>query len=178
MFVITNILITVNKLAQEIRQTKPFASPGEEAVLNLARTHEFFNQRISEFLKAFQLTPTQYNMLRILRGAGSEGVTCSQACERMITPDPDITRLLDRMEHQGWTQRERSRQDRRVVITRITGKGLELVDRIDAPLEAFTERLLGHIDRGKLLDLIEILESLRGSAEQSQNRGEQNEDNL
>ncbi len=155
----------MSKLAQEIRQTKPFASPAEEAILNVARTHEFLNQRLSEFLKQFQLTPTQYNMLRILRGAGADGVTCSQACERMITPDPDITRLLDRMEHQGWLQRERSTQDRRVVISRITERGLELANRIDAPLAQHLDQLLGHIDRGTFLDLIEILESLRGSAD-------------
>src|SRR5512147_3192394 len=123
------------KLAREIRQNKPFATREEEAVLNLVRTHESLQQRLVEFLKPFGLTLTQYNMLRILRGAGLEGVTCSQATERMLTPDPDITRLLDRMESNGLIRRDRSKEDRRVVITRITDHGLELVNRIDAPLQ-------------------------------------------
>ena len=110
------------KLTKELGQTKPFALREEEAFLNLARTFEFLQQQLADLLKQFQLTPTQYNVLRILRGAGEEGVTCSQAAERMLTPDPDMTRLLDRMENRSLIQRERSRQDRRIVITRITGK--------------------------------------------------------
>jgi DNA-binding MarR family transcriptional regulator len=108
------------KLAKEIKQSKPFRSREEEAFLNLARTHEVLAARVAELLKPYQLTPTQYNMLRILRGAGAEGLTCSQATERMLTADPDVTRLLDRMEAQELIRRERSKEDRRVVVTRIT----------------------------------------------------------
>jgi DNA-binding MarR family transcriptional regulator len=165
--VITNILVLVSKLAAEIHQTKPFSSRQEEAMLNLARTHEFLNQRAAEFFKRFHLTPTQYNMLRILRGAGPEGVTCSQACERMITPDPDVTRLLDRMENQGWIRRERSQQDRRVVISRITTRGLKLTNQIDAPLQELLQELFATVDDRRLQALIETLESLRSSPTQN-----------
>jgi DNA-binding MarR family transcriptional regulator len=149
------------KLIKELGQTKPFALREEEAFLNLARTFEFLQQRLADLLKQFQLTPTQYNVLRILRGAGEEGVTCSQAAERMLTPDPDMTRLLDRMENRSLIQRERSRQDRRIVITRITREGLKLAGDIDEPLQTLFRRLLGHIGDRKLTALIETLEALR-----------------
>jgi DNA-binding MarR family transcriptional regulator len=149
------------KLAAEIHQNKPFALPEEEALLNLVRTHEFLAQKQTEFFKQFQLTPTQYNILRILRGAGKEGVTCSHASERMVTADPDITRLFDRLEARKLIERERSSQDRRVVISRISQEGLKLVNSIDKPLAELLKRLMGRIGRKKLAELIEILESLR-----------------
>jgi DNA-binding MarR family transcriptional regulator len=152
------------KLAAEIGQTKPFALREEEAFLNLARTFEFLQQRIADLLKQFQLTPTQYNLLRILRGAGEAGVTCSQAAERMLTPDPDMTRLLDRMETRKLIQRERSVQDRRIVITRITQEGLNLAAAIEAPLQTLFRRLLGRLGDRKLTALIETLELLREEA--------------
>lgn len=149
------------RLANEIKQTKPFALREEEALLNLGRTYEHLQQKVAELLKDYQLTSTQYNMLRILRGAGKDGLTCSQACERMITPDPDVTRLLDRMEARKLIERERSKQDRRVVITRITPEGLELVGRIDQPLAAILKKHLGHIGQDRLQTLIDTLELLR-----------------
>jgi DNA-binding MarR family transcriptional regulator len=149
------------KLAAEIHQTKPFALPEEEAMLNLVRTHEFLLQRQTEFFKQFQLTPTQYNILRILRGAGKEGITCSHASERMIKADPDITRLFDRLETRKLIRRERSAEDRRVVISRITGDGLELIETIDKPLADLLKRHIGRIGRKRIAELIDILESIR-----------------
>ena len=149
------------KLAKEIRLTKPFRSREEEAFLNLGRTYEFLAQRLGELLKQYQLTPTQYNMLRILRGAGADGITCSQATERMISPDPDVTRLLDRMEAQNLIRRERSTEDRRVVITKITDRGLELVNRVDEPLDCLFLRIVGRVGAPKLRELIDTLEALR-----------------
>ena len=149
------------KLAKEIRQTKPFQSREEEALLNLGRTYEFLEQRLAELLKQYQLTPTQYNMLRILRGAGADGVTCSQATERMLSPDPDVTRLLDRMEAQDLIRRERSKEDRRVVITRITDRGLELTNRIDAPLSQLLRQYLGRVGQARLKRTGRYLEALR-----------------
>ena len=153
------------RLATEIKQTKPFALLEEEAILNLGRTYEYLQQRLGDLLKDYQLTPTQYNMLRILRGAGSDGVTCSQACERMISPDPDITRLLDRMEARKLISRERSKQDRRVVITCITPEGLELVNQIDKPLTALLRKHLGRVGKDRLTSLIDTLEALREEPE-------------
>lgn len=151
------------KLAAELRQTKPFASIEEEALLNLARTHEFVQQQMAEFFKQFQLTATQYNILRILRGAGKDGISCSQAAERMVTSDPDITRLLDRLATRHLIARERSREDRRVVITHITTEGLDLLKTIDRPLAEFVKKLVGHSGRERLEQLIEILESMRSA---------------
>jgi DNA-binding MarR family transcriptional regulator len=151
------------KLASEIRQSKAFSSLEEEALLNLARTHEFVQQRSSEFFKQFGLTATQYNILRILRGAGSDGISCSQASERMITADPDITRLLDRLETRGLISRQRSRDDRRVVNSYITPEGLELLKTIDKPLSQFIKRFIGHFGRERLEQFIGHLESIRES---------------
>ena len=155
------IEIVSSKLAAEIRQKKPFALLEEEAALNLVRTHEFLQQRQADFFKQFQLTPTQYNILRILRGAGKAGVTCSQAAERMVTADPDITRLLDRLEARQLIERQRSTEDRRVVISRITAQGIALLKEIDLPLAEFHKRQLGHIGKERLAQWIEILESIR-----------------
>lgn len=149
------------KLAGEIQQNRPFASLEEEAFLNLGRTFEVLQEKVTDLLKGYQLTATQYNMLRILRGAGAEGLTCTQATERMLTPDPDVTRLLDRMEARGLIARERSRQDRRVVITRITPEGLALAAEIDRPLADLLGILMGRAGRQRLAELIDILETLR-----------------
>lgn len=152
-----------SKLAEEISQTKPFALLEEEAALNLVRTHEFLQQRQTDFFKQFQLTPTQYNILRILRGAGKAGVTCSQAAERMVAADPDITRLLDRLEARQLIERQRGSRDRRVVISRISAQGSALLKEIDRPLAEFHKRQLGHIGKQRLAQLIEILESIRAT---------------
>ena len=130
-------------------------------MLDILRTTEFLQQRLAEFFKQFQLTPTQYNILRILRGAGNDGLTCSQAAERMISGDPDVTRLLDRLDSRGLIQRERSREDRRVVISRITAEGLELIKTIDKPLAEFLKRHISPAGKDKLQELIRILESIR-----------------
>ena len=151
------------RLAKEIRQNKPFALLEEEAFLNLARTFEVLQQRVSGALKPYQLTPTQYNVLRILRGAGSEGVTCSQAGERMVNHDPDMTRLLDRLEARKLVERKRSSGDRRIVITRITKTGLALVNSLDEPMKALLKQQAGHVGKEKLQQLIDTLESLRNA---------------
>lgn len=150
-----------SKLAAEIRQSKPFASVEEEALLNLVRTSEFLHKRQAAFFKQFQLTPTQYNVLRILRGAGEEGVNCSQISERMLTTDPDITRMLDRLEGRNLIVRNRSTRDRRAVIARITTSGLALLESIDAPLAKLIETQFSGVPKEKLRDLITTLESLR-----------------
>jgi DNA-binding MarR family transcriptional regulator len=152
------------KLAREIRQAKPFASVEEEAFLNLGRTFQVLQERVAALLKDYQLTPPQYNILRILRGAAPEGLTCSEASERMLSPDPDMTRLLDRMESRQLIERERSREDRRVVVTRITRAGLELASGIDRPLDQLLRGMLGGAGRTRLKDLIETLELLREAA--------------
>ncbi|MCC7498949.1 MAG: MarR family transcriptional regulator [Bryobacterales bacterium] len=149
------------KLADEIHQTKPFASLEEEAVLNVIRTAEAIQLRTAEFLRPYRLSPTQYNLLRILRGAGDDGITCSQAAERMVNHDPDITRLLDRLEARRLASRQRSKQDRRVVISHITPEGSALLESIDHLLVAFLHQHYGHLSAAQLRTLTGLLEELR-----------------
>lgn len=149
------------RLRAEIKQRRPFKSLAEEAYLNLLRTAEVLAHRVTETLKPFGVTPTQYNLLRILRGAGSEGAACSAVGERMVTRDPDITRLMDRLEKRGLIARSRDGDDRRVVRTRITRAGLDLLQRLDEPIVAAHDRHLGHLGKGRLAALVEALEDVR-----------------
>jgi DNA-binding MarR family transcriptional regulator len=154
------------KLQTEIKQTRPFALIEEEATLNIIRTAEVLERFITDFLRPFDLSPVQYNVLRILRGAGAAGATCSQIGERLVTRDPDITRLLDRMQARALIERERSSDDRRVVITRISKTGLKLVDSLDQPLRSVNSRKLGKFGREALADLIAGLERIREAYEE------------
>jgi len=149
------------RLAEEIKQTKPFASVEEELLLNILRTAEVVTQTVQHFLKGYQLSHTQYNVLRILRGAARSGRTCSELGERLITRDPDVTRLTDRLVARGLVERERSEQDRRIVITRITARGLELLDSMDAPIADILRDTIGKLPKQAQAELIERLEQVR-----------------
>ena len=149
------------KLRDEIKQTKPFASREEEALLNLQRTAERLNWRWAEMLKPWDLTPAQYNALRILRGAGKAGLACSEIGARMVTQDSDITRLLDRLEKKGLVARARNSRDRRVVTARATAKGLALLATLDAPARDSAKQLMGELSATELSTLTATLERLR-----------------
>lgn len=151
-------------LQAEIKQTKPFRSLEDEAYLNLLRTADALLRKEVELLKEFGLSPTQYNALRILRGAGDEGVTCGELSDRMLTKDPDVTRLIDRLEGRGLLQRARSDQDRRVVRTRITAAGLDVLARLDEPSDRWTRGQLGHLTKTELREFIRLLERARAGA--------------
>ena len=153
------------KLAKEIRQTKAFSSAAEEAILNIHRTSSVLAQAFAETLKPHGLSETQYNALRILRGAGDQGRACSEIAERMINRDPDITRLVDRLERRGLAVRSREGQDRRVITTRITPAGLELLQALDGPVEEFNRKMLGALGEQRLQALIRLLEVIREQAE-------------
>jgi DNA-binding MarR family transcriptional regulator len=148
-------------LRDEIQQRKPFSSLGVEAFLNLQRTSAGLLQAHASFLKGWGLTPTQYNVLRILRGAHPEPLACREVGVRMVTPVPDVTRLLDRLEARDLVRRERHEQDRRVVRVAITEAGLESLDEVDEPLSGWVEEYLGHMDDERLGHLVELLEELR-----------------
>jgi DNA-binding MarR family transcriptional regulator len=152
------------RLQDEIKQTRPFASAEGEVLLSLARTADVLSRRVSEVLKASALTPTQYNVLRILRGAGSAGLSCSEVTSRMITRDPDTTRMLDRLEARHLVSRSREATDRRVVTTRITEHGLALLAQLDAPVEAQNRRVLGHLGAEKLRALADLLDEARAGS--------------
>jgi DNA-binding MarR family transcriptional regulator len=153
------------RLSDEIKQTKPFSSLAEEAFLNLQRTAEALARNSAETLKGYGITGTQYNVLRILRGAEPNGLPCTEIGERMVTRDPDVTRLLDRLDRQGLVTRERSAEDRRVVTTRITGKGLELLASLDEPMNAMHQSQLSHMSDSALESLIDALQTARANVD-------------
>ncbi|MFB3827666.1 MAG: MarR family winged helix-turn-helix transcriptional regulator [Bryobacteraceae bacterium] len=132
----------------------------ETAYLDLLRTTDMLSRGVARALKSEDLSATQYNVLRILRGA-REGLACGEIADRMITRDPDITRLLDRLEKRGLISRAREIKDRRLVLTRITQEGLEILARLDSPVEEIHRRQLGHLGRGRLKALCELLSACR-----------------
>ena len=151
----------VPKLQSEIRASAPFSSTEEEVSLNILRTAALLEHAVAERLKPYGLTPTQYNVLRILRGAGTEGLCRTEVTERMLTPVPDATRLLDRLEEAGLVARVRNSDDRRFVTARITPAGLMKLRKLDEPVLRMHEELLGHMAREDLRRLAELLEFSR-----------------
>lgn len=150
------------RLQREIKQQRSFQSLEQEALLNLLRTADVIMQRIAAVLKPYGLSHSQYNVLRILRGAGADGLACREIGARMITRDPDITRLLDRIEARGLVTRTRDQKDRRVVTARITPEGLRILEQLDGPVEEVDRRQLEHLGERRLRSLIQLLEVARG----------------
>jgi len=127
-----------------------------EAYLTLHRTVDFLARGAEEAIKPFGLSGTQYNLLRILRGAGANGLCCREVAERMLTRDPDITRLLDRLERRGLVARARASADRRVITVRITPSGLRILAKLNKPIAECHRRQLGHLGPRLLQQLIDI----------------------
>jgi len=134
--------------------------PEEAAFLDLLRTTDMLSRGLIAVLKTEDISSTQYNVLRILRGS-PEGLPCGEIASRMITRDPDITRLLDRLEKRGLISRCRQTKDRRMVVVRITPEGLKLLARLDEPVQEGHRRQLGHLGRDRLLALTELLQAAR-----------------
>jgi len=151
-------------LRAELQQRKPFNSLEQEATLNIARTEAALREPLEEVLKGAGVSLTQYNVLRILRGAGPEGLTRNEIRDRLIDRMPDVTRLLDRMEEAGWVSRVREVEDRRCVATHLTRSGRSLVDSLDAPVQEEHARRLGHMTKTQLRTLIDLLSLARGKA--------------
>jgi DNA-binding MarR family transcriptional regulator len=149
------------KLQHELSQSRACGSLEEEAFLNVQRTAGVLAQRVAELLKPHGLSPTQYNVLRILRGAGDGGAACKDIAARMIAPDPDITRLVDRLEKRGLVTRSRSVTDRRRVPVRITESGRTLLAELDAPILAASGAAMAPLAPAELTTLISLLERLR-----------------
>jgi MarR family transcriptional regulator, organic hydroperoxide resistance regulator len=138
--------------------TNRYQPPLEERIsVLILRAADYVGQQTEELLKPHGLTGTQYNVLRILRGAGPEGLPCKSVGDRMISHDPDMTRLLDRMEKRGLIMRERQKDDRRVVKTRITPAGLDILKKLDNPVRELHKRKFAHISATKLKQLEELL---------------------
>jgi DNA-binding MarR family transcriptional regulator len=137
-------------------------SEEEDAFVELLRTGDHLTRATVGVLKPADLSPAQYNVLRILRGAG-QALPCGDLAARMITRDPDITRLLDRLETRGLIARAREGNDRRVVLTRITPPGLKLLAGLDEPIQAAHRRQLGHLGPARLRRLRQLLRAARGA---------------
>jgi DNA-binding MarR family transcriptional regulator len=148
-------------LKRELKQTKSFESPEQEAFLNLHRTASFLGGPFMKLLKENSLSQPLYNILRILRGQQGGGLSCSHISERMVTRDPDVTRLVDRLEKSALVKRNRSAVDRRVVEISITRKGLQLLSRLDDPMRALHTETLGHLTRADLKELNRLLVKAR-----------------
>ena len=148
-------------LRRELRQDRPFANLEEMVFLNVLRTGDALLQAEAAVLRSADITFAQYNVLRILRGAGKAGRTCSDIADRMVNRDPDETRLLDRLEARGLVQRARDEQDRRVVIARITTAGRAVLKSLDAPVARVHRGQLGHMTRSQLETLAELLDLAR-----------------
>jgi DNA-binding MarR family transcriptional regulator len=148
-------------LKLEIVQERPFASLEEEALLNLMRTADCLQRAFHRQTRDWGVTSTQYNVLRILRGAHPRGLTCSAIGSRMITAEPDITRLLTRLKGLKLIRQQRDRHDRRVVWTQICASGLDLLREMDPVIEKVPGELLGHLDGAELSELIRLLELAR-----------------
>ena len=159
-----------SRLQHHIRQSKPFQTLELEAMLNLARTSDEVRRLLQQILKPYGVSETQFNVLRILRGAGPDGLTCAQISERMITHAPDITRLLDRLQQRGLVVREREEQDRRVVLSRITAAGLELLELASHALDDTPLTLLRSLSKDRIQVLIELLEEIHCAAQRERKR--------
>jgi DNA-binding MarR family transcriptional regulator len=149
------------KILDELQQTKPFRHIEEELFLNIQRTADILLQEILDVLRPCGLSATQYNVLRILRGAGEAGVTCKEIGARLVTRDPDITRLLDRLEKRNLLTRARTREDRRFVSIRISDEGMDLLRQLDAPVEEKQVEMMRHMSREQLASAVALLERLR-----------------
>ena len=150
-------------MKKNITKRRP-SSPEEAAFIDLWRTCDLLARGFAPLLKREDLSPTQYNVLRILRGS-PEGLPCSEIANRMITRDPDVTRLLDRMEKRGLISRSRDSKDRRTVIGKITPQGLKLLARLDEPVQEIHRRQLGHLGRNRLRALTELLAAARANVD-------------
>lgn len=152
----------MNENQQAGRGKRRQAGAAEEALfLDLLRTTDALTRGVAQVLKMDRLSPTQYNVLRILRGS-AKGLTCGEIASQLITRDPDITRLLDRLEKRGLISRSRQTRDRRIVLTRITSEGLELLARLDGPVLKEHRKQLGHLGPKGLQQLSGLLREARG----------------
>jgi DNA-binding MarR family transcriptional regulator len=159
----------MTKLCQGLVQTKQ-PPPEEAALLETLRTSDCLSRAVQRVIKQWGITSTQYNVLRILRGAQPTGATCSDIGERMIAAEPDITRLLSRLKKLGFIGQQRDKTDRRIVRTHIRQKGLELLAEMDGTMTALPKSLLGHLSHAELTEFMRLLQMARANAEPPQNK--------
>jgi DNA-binding MarR family transcriptional regulator len=156
--------VAKSALQSELRKKRPFDCAEQEAHLNLVRTADFLARDFNELFDHHGVSGPQYNVLRILRGHGGKGLPCQDISGQMVTHMPDITRLVDRLENAGLARRERTERDRRVVLVRITSKGLSLLAALDTPLIELHKNQLKHLSRAELAELSRLLTKIRRPA--------------
>ena len=149
-------------LQHVLKKRRPFESPEQEAILNLLRTHDQFDNRFGRLFREHGLTSSQYNVLRILRGEGKP-LPCLEIAERMIQVVPAMTGLLDRLEQQELIRRRRSTEDRRVIYVELTDKAAALLRTLDEPVSRLHHKLVGHLTKAELKELSRLLEKARAS---------------
>jgi DNA-binding MarR family transcriptional regulator len=150
----------MSPLQREIRQGKPFRSRGQEVVVALIRTADLVRRVVGRVLEPYDITVQQYNVLRILRGAGEQGLPTLEIGLRMVEHAPGVTRLLDRLETKGLVRRQRCPEDRRQVLCWLTPAGAELVEKLDEPVDsadAEAVAMLGPEDQERLLRLLDAV---------------------
>jgi DNA-binding MarR family transcriptional regulator len=153
--------MTTRKLQHELKKKRPFESPEEEALLGVVRTSDQLQIRFARLLREYGLTsPTQYNILRILRGEGKP-LPILEIASRAITVVPGITGLIDRLERAGFVNRLRCEKDRRIIYVALTDQGMTTLAALDEPLVALHHKLVGHLSQGELKELIRLLEKVR-----------------
>ena len=155
------------QLLREVKRTPSFTSLEEEVFLNLILTADQLAREQDELLRSHQISSEQYNVLRILRGAGESGLTCTEIGPRMLTRSPDITRLLDKLEGRGLIVRTRSNEDRRIVRATIASVGLSVLRILDNPLQELHRASLRHMSRADLAKALELLEAMRTSVKRT-----------
>ncbi len=148
-------------LQRELKKKGPFESPQQEAILNILRTNDQFQVRFTRLLRPYGMTPSQYNVLRILRGEG-QPLPILEIASRTITVVPGITGLIDRLEKGGFVKRERCQEDRRVIYVALTEKARKTLAALDEPLAELHEKLMGHFSQVELKELTRLLEKARG----------------
>jgi DNA-binding MarR family transcriptional regulator len=153
-------LATGSRIQLEIKQTRPFASQTQEVAIALMRTADLIRRAVAAVVEPHGITPQQYNVLRILRGAGERGLPTLEIAERMIEQTPGITRLVDRLETKKFVVRERCKTDRRQVFCLITKDGLALLKKLDGPV-AKADSILAGLSKRELTQLVELLDRAR-----------------
>jgi DNA-binding MarR family transcriptional regulator len=153
--------IKKSSLATALKQNRPFVSLEQEVYLSILRTASELSYAADQLFRPFDITSSQYNVLRILRGAGADGLCRNEISERMVTATPDMSRLLDRMERVGWVTRERAEDDRRQVSTYITKSGMKLLEIMERPIRDFLARLFDGTAVSDLKNILKVNDQVR-----------------
>ena len=159
-------MANTHSLGTDIKQTKPFASACQEAALSILHTANGLRRRYQEVMLPFDVSFQQYNVLRIMRGAGEEGIPSLEIAERMIERSPGMTRLLDRLEEKGLVIRTRSREDRRVVFCVLTAEGSDLLEKMEPYVREAEQRAMTSLDISHLRELTRMLGDVRGGLDE------------